>query len=101
MLTYNFIQAVPYLSNAFFYQLLCGFNCSYKPFFFKFAEYKRLEQFKRHCLWKAALMQFKFRAYHNNRTSRIINSLSQEILSETPLFTFYHIAQGFKPSLYL
>ena len=54
---------------------------------------ERLEQFERHLLWQAALMQFQFRTGHDNRTTRIIDALTQKVLTETALLALEHVGQ--------
>ena len=63
---------------------------------FKFGINKRLEQFERHLLRQAALVQFEFRTDGNNRTSRIVNAFTQQVLTETTLLAFQHIRQRFQ-----
>ena len=42
------------------------FDCFRFAHLFEAIEDKRLEQFKRHFLWQAALMQFELRAHHDH-----------------------------------
>ena len=53
-----------------------------------------LEKFQSHFFRQPALMKFQFRADYNNSTSGIIYSFPQQILTETSLLTFEHIANG-------
>src|SRR5213075_2103073 len=55
---------------------------------FKLVVDKRLEQLERHFLRKPALMQLEFRTDDDNRTSRIIDTLSEQVLTKTSLLTF-------------
>ena len=41
-------------------------------------------------------MEFQFRAYDDNGTAGVVNTLTQEVLTETALLTFQHIGKGFQ-----
>ncbi len=58
--------------------------------------YKRLEQLQSHFLGETALEHFQFRAYNDNRTSRVVNTFAQQVLTETSLLTFKHIGKRLK-----
>ncbi len=53
-----------------------------------------LEEFQRHFLGKAALVDLELGAYNDNRTSRIVNTLTKQVLAETSLFALQHIRKG-------
>ena len=57
---------------------------------------KRLEQFQRHFLRQAALMQFQFGANNDHRAARIVNALAEQVLPEATLLAFQHVRQGFE-----
>src|SRR3546814_4053704 len=44
-----------------------------------------LEQFERHLLRQAALVQLQFRAGHDDRTARIVDALAEQVLAEAAL----------------
>ncbi len=67
--------------------------------FFQLGVNERLKQFQSHLLGKTALVQLKFWAHHNNGTTRVIDALTQQVLTETTLLTFKHIGQGFQRTL--
>ena len=52
---------------------------------------KWLKQLDCHFLRKTTLIYLKLRAYNNNRTSGIVNTLTEKILTETSLLTLQHI----------
>ena len=54
---------------------------------------KRLKQFQRHLLWQAALVHFQIRANNDNRTAGVVDTFTQQVLTETSLFTFEHVGQ--------
>ena len=56
--------------------------------------HERLKQLDCHLLRQAALIDLELRPHHNNRTSGIVHTLSQKVLTETPLLSLQHIRNG-------
>ncbi len=54
---------------------------------------ERLEQLKRHELRQTTLVQTKRRTSHDDRTARIVDALSEQVLTETSLLTLQHVGQ--------
>ncbi len=54
----------------------------------EFTNDERLIQFRCHLLRKTALVHLQLRTYHDNRTCRIVNTLTKQVLTETTLLTF-------------
>ena len=54
---------------------------------------ERLEQFHRHVFRKAALMQLQFGSDNDHRSSRIVDTLAQEVLAEPALLSFQHVGE--------
>src|ERR1041385_9123473 len=52
---------------------------------------KWLEQFERHLLRQAALVQLEFRTYDDHRTSRVIHALAQQVLAEAALLALQRV----------
>ena len=52
-----------------------------------------LEQFERHLLRQTALMQFQRGADHDDRTSRVIDTLAEEVLAEAALLALDHVGK--------
>ena len=55
---------------------------------------KGLEQLQRHLLGQTALIHLQFRADHDNRTAGIVNTLAQQVLTETALLTLAAYPKG-------
>ena len=55
---------------------------------------ERLVQLSRHQLRNTAFAHLQFRTYHNNGTSGIVHTLTQQILTETALLTLQAVRQG-------
>ena len=62
----------------------------------KLFHYKRLEQFQRHFFRQAALVQLQFRSDHDNRTTGVVDTFTKQVLTETALFSFKHVAERFQ-----
>ncbi len=60
------------------------------------ADDERLEQFRRHVLRKTALVQFQFGTHHDHRTTGVVHTLTEQVLTETALLAFQHIRERFE-----
>ena len=98
MLLDHFFQVIPHFRSFLFMPLTSDFHAGDKAFFFQFMENKRFEQFESHLFGKATLIQFQLRAHDDNRTTGIINSFSEKVLPEAPLFSPERFAQRFQGS---
>ena len=54
---------------------------------------ERLEQFQRHLLGQAALVQLEVGTHHDDRTSGIVHALAQQVLTEAALLAFQRVGQ--------
>ena len=52
---------------------------------------ERLEQFQSHLLRKTALVELQFRTYYDYGTSRIVDTLAEQVLSESALLALQHV----------
>ena len=87
MLFDNFLKDIPYIILHSLYHFLGRFYIVSCSLFYKFFHYERLEKLYSHLLWKTALINLKLRSYYDNRSSRIVNTLSKKVLTETSLLT--------------
>src|SRR5699024_7088754 len=55
-----------------------------------------LVQLNGHLFRQATLMELQLRAYNNHRTAGIVNTLTQQILTEATALAFQHVAEGFQ-----
>src|SRR5450755_28571 len=53
-----------------------------------------LEEFQSHTLRQTALMQFQVRANHNNGTTGVVHTFTEQVLAEATLLTFEHVGQA-------
>ena len=56
--------------------------------------HKGLKQLDRHFLRQTALVHLQFRANHDYGTAGVVDTLTQQVLTEATLLTFQHIGQG-------
>ena len=54
---------------------------------------ERLEQFQSHLLGQTALVQLEFGTDHDDRTSRVVDALAQQVLTEASLLAFERVGQ--------
>ena len=54
---------------------------------------ERLEQFERHLLRQAALMQLELRTDDDDRTAGIVDALAEQVLAEAALLALQHVGE--------
>ena len=96
MFSDNFFQDIPYFCLQSFYHSLRRFDVVCQTIFHQFLHYEGFEQFDRHFFRQTALIDFQFGTYYDYRTTGVVNTFTQQVLTETTLFTFQHIRQGFQ-----
>ena len=60
---------------------------------------ERLEQFERHLLRQAALMQLEFGADHDHRAAGIVDALAEQVLAEAALLALEHVGERLQRAL--
>ena len=93
MLADNLVEDVPNFLALLFNPLLGLLQSHRKTLCIQTRVDEWLEQFERHFLWQAALMQFQFGTGHDDRTARIIDALAQKVLAEAALLALEHVGQ--------
>src|SRR2546430_12195276 len=53
-----------------------------------------LEEFQCHTFWQTTLVQFQVWSNHDYRTTRVVNTLTKQVLTEAALLTFEHVGQA-------
>ena len=81
------------------YNLLCRLNGLYNTTFNQFTNDKWFVQFGSHQFRNTAFTHFQFRTYNDYRTCRVVNTLTQQVLTETSLFTFQAIRKRFQRTI--
>ena len=95
----HFSENVPNLWQFALDHFLGRFDGGRETAHFQLAEDERLEQLECHLLRQTALVQTQGRAYGNYRTTGVVNTLTEQVLTETTLLTLDHVSQGFQRTL--
>ncbi|VVN45648.1 hypothetical protein PS624_05759 [Pseudomonas fluorescens] len=95
----HFSENVPNLWQFALDHFLGRFDGGRETTHFQLAENERFEQLESHLLRQTALMQTQGRAYGNYRTTGVVNTLTEQVLTETTLLTLDHVSQGFQRTL--
>ena len=94
----NIFKHIPDFCSYFFDHSLGALDIMRLTVFYESFHNKRLKQLKRHFFRKSALIESQLRSYYDYRTARIVNTLTQKVLSESSLLTLEHIRKRFKRS---
>src|SRR5215813_1413843 len=92
----HFLEDVPDHIVVALYHLFGLLDRRGVPFGFEPVVDERLEQLQRHLLRQAALVQLQLRADDDHRTARIIDALTEQVLSEAPLLAFERVRERFE-----
>ena len=95
----DILEHIPNFGTKPLNHLLCVLDIVSRFVRNKLLHNERLEQLYRHLLRETALIYLKFGTYDDNRTARIVNSLSEKVLTETSGLTFEHVGKGLKGSV--
>src|SRR3990167_9153587 len=95
----HFVKRIPDFRSFVFHKSFCTLNRCGQSLLFQLLKNKRFEEFKRHGFGKTALMQAKLRTNDDNRTTRIIDTLSKKILTEASLLSFEHVRKRTKRTM--
>src|SRR5215510_627769 len=93
MLSNHFIKNIPNFRTFLFHHFLRAFDGGYIATLFKLVVNERFEQLERHFFRQPALMQPEFGTDNDDRTARVVDSFSQQVLTEATGFSFEHVAQ--------
>src|SRR5258707_14752362 len=61
--------------------------------------YEWLEQLQRHLLRQAALMKLELGTHYDDRTSRVVDALSEKVLPEAALLTLERVRKRFERTI--
>src|SRR5476651_2027305 len=95
----NFVQDIPNDSFFALNHFLSGFDGGGEATQLQFAVDERFEQFQCHFLRQTTLVQTQVWTYGDNGTTRVVDTFTQQVLTETTLFTFNHVCQRFQRTL--
>ena len=93
MLFDDILEDVPYLRIHTLYQFLRILDVLRNAALLELLHHEGLEQLQCHFLRNTALIDLHFRTNDDNRTSGIVNTLAQKVLTETSALTLEHVGQ--------
>ena len=88
------LQCVPNLALRALYSLSCSLDVAGGTGLDKALHNKRLKELQCHFLRQAALVHFQLRADNDNGTAGIVNTLTEQVLTEAALLALQHIGKG-------
>ncbi|MBS6163361.1 MAG: hypothetical protein KH847_05745 [Clostridiales bacterium] len=92
---HNF-QRVPNLGFGALHSLSRRLNITHGPGLHQALHHKGLEELQGHFLRQAALVHLQLRSDNNNGTSGVVDTLTEQVLAETPLLALQHIGKRFQ-----
>ena len=84
----HFLEHIPHFRLESLHHLLCIFDIVRCPVCNQFFHYERFEQLDRHLFRETALVDLQFRSHDDNGTSGIVDTFSEQVLTETSGLTF-------------
>ena len=94
MSLHHVLQNVPHHRLLRIHNLLGALHGFDHASFDHLADDEWLVQFRGHVLGHATLVELEVRSHDDDRTRRVVHTLSQQVLTETPLLSFQAVAQG-------
>src|SRR5690242_4510754 len=93
MVVDHLFENVPHLRAHALDETLGALDVVREPLLDQLAHDERLEQLQRHLLGQPTLVQLEVRADHDHRAARIIHTLAQQVLAESPLLALQHVRE--------
>ncbi len=94
MILNHLFEHIPYFWLYSLHKAFRALNVVCEVLLYQLAHDKRLEEFQGHLLGQPALVQLQIRPNHDHRTTRVVNALTKQILSEAALLTLEHVGQA-------
>ena len=95
----DFFEDVPDDRFLVFHHLLGGLRRGRETAQHELVEDEGLEEFKRHQLRQTALVQTKFRTDGNNGTTRVVDALTEQVLTEATRLALDHVGERLERTL--
>ena len=89
----NIFENIPYFRANLLYHSLGALDVVSILVLHKLLHDERLEELQSHLLRKTALVELQLRSYYDYRTSRIVYTLTKEVLSESSLLSLKHVGK--------
>ena len=91
VLTDDVVEDVPHLGALAFNLALCSLHILSEVLLNQALHDEGLEEFQSHLLGQTTLMKLQLRADDDNGTTRVVDALTQKVLTETTLLTLEHV----------
>ena len=88
------LELLPHRNVALLDHALRGTNVLRRAVGHEGPHYEWLEEFERHDLRQTALVQLQTRTNDDDRTGRVVNALTEQVLAETTLLTLQHVGEA-------
>ena len=88
-------QHIPYFGTDPFHHAFGALDVVGHAVFDEAFHYEGFKELQRHFLGETALVHFELRTDDDNGTAGVVHAFPEKVLTETPLFPFEHIAEGF------
>ncbi len=95
------IEDVPHFRCLLLYLLLGALHRLAMSALNELADHKWLKEFNGHVLWKSAFVELELRTHNDNRTTRVVDSLTEKVLTEATRFTLERICKRLESTLRL
>src|SRR5579883_373630 len=95
----DLLEDVPNLRTLFLYHALRRLDGRRHAVELELVIDERLEQLERHLLRQAALVQLELGTDDDHRTTRIVDALAEQVLTEPALFALQHVRQRLQRAL--
>ena len=91
MTLHNVLQDIPddWLTTV--NNLLCRLDSLYDTALYELTYNEWFVKLGSHKFWQTALTHLQLRTYNDYRTCRVVNTLTEEVLTETSLLTFQRV----------
>ena len=96
MTFHHVFEDVPNHRIATVYNLLCALHRFNNTALDELTNDKRFIEFCCHQFWQTAFAHFQLRTNNNYRTRRVVDTLTEKVLTETTLFSFESIRERFQ-----
>jgi len=93
MLLNYVVEDIPNFLLLLINHAFCNFDGCTVTFLNKFVVDEWLEELEGHHLRKTTLVELKVRTNHDNGSTRVVHTLTEEVLTETTLLPFEHIRE--------
>ena len=89
----NLFENIPHLGTAALNHTLSALDVLSVAQINQALDHERLEQLESHLLRQTTLVEFQLRTNHDHGTTGVVNTLTEQVLTETTLLTLEHVRE--------